>query len=39
MMRIKANYPYKELLNKKEREKNFSWTVGLFGTPAMAKEV
>lgn len=39
MMRIKANQPYRDLLDKKERDKNFSWTLGLFGTPAMAKEV
>lgn len=39
MTRIKANAPYRELSDKKEREKQFSRTICLYGTPAMAKEV
>jgi len=39
MMRIKANHPFRELLDKKERDKKFSWTMWLYGTPAMAEEV
>jgi len=30
--------PYREWLNKKENEGKFTWTLGLYGTPAMAKE-
>lgn len=38
MQRIKANKIYREMRNKKERDWNFSWTLCLYGTPAMAKE-
>jgi len=38
MTRIKANRPYRELTNKKERDWKFSWTVCMYWTPAMAKE-
>lgn len=30
--------PYREWLNKKENKGEFTWTLGLYGTPAMAKE-
>ena len=39
MMRIKANHPFRELLDKKERDEKFSWTMWLYGTQAMADEV
>lgn len=38
MSRIKANRPFRELTNKKERDWKYSWTLCLYGTPAMAKE-
>jgi len=39
MTRIKVNQPFRDLIDKKERDKKFSWTICLYGTPAMAKEV
>jgi aminopeptidase len=30
--------PFKDWLNEKEWKGNFTWTIGLYGTPAMAKE-
>ena len=30
--------PYKDMLNRKEWRGKFTWTIGLYGTPAMAKE-
>jgi aminopeptidase len=30
--------PFKDLLNEKEWAGKFTWTIGLYGTPAMAKE-
>ena len=39
MKRIKANKPYRELLDKKKRNWEFSWTLLLYGTQAMADEV
>jgi len=30
---------YRDALNKKENEGNFTWTIGLYGTQAMADEV
>jgi len=30
--------PYREWLNKKENEGKFTWTLGLYGTPDMARE-
>ncbi len=30
--------PYKDWLNKKEWKGKFTWTIGMYGTPAMAKE-
>lgn len=39
MSRIKANRPFRELLDKKERNLKFSWTMWLYGTQAMADEV
>ncbi|HKL43850.1 MAG TPA: aminopeptidase [Candidatus Absconditabacterales bacterium] len=39
MNRIKANKPFREMLDKKERNKKFSWTICLYGTQAMADEV
>ncbi len=38
MMRGVALKPYKDWLNKKEWNKKFTWTIGLYGTPAMAHE-
>ena len=38
MMRGVALKPYKDWLNNKEWAKKFTWTIGLYGTPAMAKE-
>lgn len=39
MSRIEANRPFRELLDKKERDKKFSWTMWMYGTQAMADEV
>lgn len=38
MMRGKALKPFKDMLNKKEWQGKFTWTIALYGTPAMAKE-
>lgn len=38
MQKIKANKAYREMRNKKERDWNFSWTICMYGTPAMAQE-
>jgi len=35
---LKANKKFRELLSKKELHSKFSWTLCLYGTPAMAKE-
>ena len=37
--RIQANKPYRELIDAKELRGEFTWTLGLYGTPAMAQEV
>lgn len=39
MKRGEVMKPYKEMLDKKENAGKFSWTLALYGTPAMAKEV
>jgi aminopeptidase len=38
MTRGVAMKPYKDWLNEKEWAGKFTWTIGLYGTPAMAKE-
>ncbi len=38
MARGEAFKPYMDWRNKKENEGKFSWTLALYGTPAMAKE-
>lgn len=38
MTRGKALKPFKDMLNKKEWQNKFTWTIALYGTPAMAKE-
>ena len=38
LMRGKALKPFKDMLNKKEWAGKFSWTICMYGTPAMAKE-
>ncbi len=38
MLRGKALKPFKDMLNKKEWQGRFTWTIALYGTPAMAKE-
>jgi aminopeptidase len=38
MMRGEALKPFREWTNEKENKGKFTWTVGLYGTPAMAKE-
>lgn len=38
MTRGVALKPYKDWLNKKEWKGKFTWTIGMYGTPAMAKE-
>ena len=38
MQRGKTMKPYMEWRNKKENAGKFTWTLGLYGTPAMAKE-
>lgn len=38
MQRGVALKPFKDMLNRKEWKKKFTWTIGLYGTPAMAKE-
>ncbi len=30
--------PFKDMLNQKEWNNKFTWTIGMYGTPAMAKE-
>lgn len=37
--RSSASKFYRDALNKKENEGNFTWTLGLYGTEAMAAEV
>jgi aminopeptidase len=39
MKRAKSSKPYKEWLEQKENNQKFSWTLALYGTEAMAKEV
>ncbi len=34
----KAYQPYKDWRERKENQKKFTWTLGLYGTPAMASE-
>jgi aminopeptidase len=36
MKRFATIKPYREAMNKKENEGKFTWTLGLYGTPAMA---
>jgi aminopeptidase len=38
MARGKALKPFNDMLNRKEWNGKFTWTIGLYGTPAMAKE-
>jgi len=38
MQRSKAFKPYKEWREEKENAGNYTWTLALYGTPAMAKE-
>lgn len=38
MMRGLALKPFKDMLNRKEWKGKFTWTIGMYGTPAMAKE-
>ena len=38
MMRGVALKPFKDLLNRKEWNNKFTWTIGLYGTRAMARE-
>lgn len=38
MARIKAGKPFKDWLDTKENSGLFTWTLALYGTPAMAKE-
>lgn len=38
MRKSKAHKPYFEMRDKKENEGKFTWTLGLYGTEAMAKE-
>lgn len=38
MQRGLALKPYKDWLNQKEWKGKFTWTIGLYGTPAMARE-
>lgn len=38
MARGVALKPFKDSLNKKEWKGKFTWTIGMYGTPAMAKE-
>lgn len=39
MLRQKSSKFYKDARNKKEKEGNLTWTYGIYGTNAMAKEV
>lgn len=39
MISQKAMKPYKQWRDEKENAGNLTWTLGLYGTPAMAKEV
>jgi len=39
MSRAQAFRPYQKWRQKKEEENQLTWTIGLFATPAMAKEV
>ncbi len=34
----RTSYPWREWLYRKEAEGRYTWTLGLYGTPAMAKE-
>lgn len=38
MLRGVSLKPFKDMLNRKEWKQKFTWTIGLYGTPAMAKE-
>lgn len=38
MTRGKALKPFKDMLNRKEWNGKFTWTIALYGTPAMARE-
>ena len=38
MARGKALKPFKDMLNRKEWNSKFTWTIALYGTPAMAHE-
>src|SRR3989344_3261121 len=38
MTRGKALKPFKDMLNRKEWKSKFTWTIALYGTPAMARE-
>ena len=38
MLNQKSMLPYKKWKEEKENKKEFSWTLGLYGTPASAKE-
>jgi aminopeptidase len=38
MQRGLALKPFKDWLNQKEWKNKFTWTIGMYGTPAMAKE-
>lgn len=38
MARGLALKPFKDMLNQKEWKNKFTWTIGLYGTPAMARE-
>lgn len=39
MLSAKSAKPYRKWLEEKENKGKFTWTLGLYGTPAMAKEV
>lgn len=38
MLARRTSQPYRQWLNKKEAAGAYTWTLGLYGTPAMAKE-
>lgn len=38
MLKSKSGKPFKDWLDAKENAGNFTWTLALYGTPAMAKE-
>lgn len=39
MLQAKTMKPYRQWLEQKENAEKFTWTLGLYGTPAMAHEV